>query len=287
MSLAQLRFTFDSIARTSRVRYNISLETLEESLDSFEKRGTLMRIYYGLMVVLLLLGLSFSSGASWLFDIETGLVACDYNDVAVPRDTGTRFSLSDELDFDYGSFIRFRAGYLIAGRHYLGALVAPLRLKASGTFDREVSFNGTEFPADTVVDAKYRFDSYRLTYRYKLVDKTKFELGVGGTFKIRDAEISLTSGTLSSSKKNTGPVPLVNFAFLWNATDKVSFMLSGDALAAPQGRAEDIFMGIKYGIAPNLSLRGGYRLLEGGADVEEVYNFTLIHYAAIAALINL
>ena len=49
--------------------------------------------------------------AEWLFDVESGLVISGYNNVAIPRETGTEFSLSEELETDDDSFIRFRAGY--------------------------------------------------------------------------------------------------------------------------------------------------------------------------------
>ncbi len=240
-----------------------------------------------LLLPLALVLIALPVAAEWLFDVESGLVVSGYNNVAIPRETGTEFSLSEELETDDDSFFRFRAGYVIGERHYIGALVAPLRLGAYGRLERDVMFNGTEFPRGTVVDAEYRFDSYRLTYRYTLVDRPKFEFGIGGTVKVRDAEISLSGGRLSSAKANTGPVPLVNFALAWHTTDRLSLMLTGDALAASQGRAEDVFAGIKYMIGPHLFLRGGYRILEGGADVEEVYNFAMIHYVAIAALVSL
>jgi hypothetical protein len=33
-------------------------------------------------------------------------------------------------------------------------------------------------------------------------------------------------------------------------------------------------------------LRAGYRVVEGGADVESVYNFTWINYAALGATVR-
>jgi hypothetical protein len=35
-----------------------------------------------------------------------------------------------------------------------------------------------------------------------------------------------------------------------------------------------------------LTLKAGYRIVEGGADNIEVYSFALIHYASIGALIR-
>ncbi|NLE06337.1 MAG: hypothetical protein GX638_16250 [Crenarchaeota archaeon] len=36
-----------------------------------------------------------------------------------------------------------------------------------------------------------------------------------------------------------------------------------------------------YKITDQLKIRGGYRMLEGGADNDEVYTFSLFHYAVL------
>ena len=36
-------------------------------------------------------------------------------------------------------------------------------------------------------------------------------------------------------------------------------------------------------ISPRWSLAAGYRMVEGGADVEEVYNFAWLHYGVASA----
>ena len=50
----------------------------------------------------------------------------------------------------------------------------------------------------------------------------------------------------------------------------------GDALAAPQGRAEDVLLAPYVDLSERVRFRIGYRLLEGGADNDEVYNFALV-----------
>lgn len=47
---------------------------------------------------------------------------------------------------------------------------------------------------------------------------------------------------------------------------------------ARQGRAEDFLLAIEWKAKNNLSFKFGYRILEGGADVPEVYNFSLFNY---------
>jgi len=58
-------------------------------------------------------------------------------------------------------------------------------------------------------------------------------------------------------------------------------LLDGDALAAPQGRAEDVLIAATYKLSDGFGIRAGYRILEGGADNDEVYNFSLFHYASV------
>ena len=144
----------------------------------------------------------------------------------------------------------------------------------------DIFFEGVVFPANTELAGTYKFNSYRLTYRYDIVQKPRFEFGLGITAKIRDAEIALSSSGLTSEKTNVGFVPIINFRLLWKIDDQFGLLLDGDALAAPQGRAEDVLLAATYKFSDNLDIRAGYRILEGGADNDEVYNFALFHYAS-------
>ena len=85
---------------------------------------------------------------------------------------------------------------------------------------------------------------------------------------------------LSSEKTDLGVVPLINFKFERRLGIAATFLLEGDALAAPQGRAEDIFAGIVVDAGKQWSIKAGYRFLEGGADNDEVYTFAAVHYVA-------
>ncbi len=220
-------------------------------------------------------------------DIESGLVGTGYNDVTIPGDNGTLFSLKNDLNAKSGVFIRLRAGYTIKSRHTISVLYAPLTVKSEGSINRQIDFEGVTFPANTPLDASYTFNSYRITYRYDFVKKPKFEFGLGFTAKIRDAEIALKGDDLSAKKTNVGFVPIINFRLNWKAKEKLGILLEGDALAAPQGRAEDVLIAITYKLFDKLAIKTGYRILEGGADNDEVYNFSLFNYAVLGVMITL
>lgn len=219
-------------------------------------------------------------------DIETGVVFSGYNDVRIPNETGTDISLTDDLKTDPNLFSRAKLIYKINDKHTITALFAPLRLEADGSVNKTVRFEDEEFPPNTKLKSIYRFDSYRLTYRYKFYDNKDIQFGLGFTAKIRDASISLKGGNKEAEKKNTGFVPLINFRGEWRFSRNWTLVLDGDALAAPQGRAEDVFLGVEYDMAQNVDLKFGYRILEGGADAGEVYTFALLHYIVIGAILT-
>jgi hypothetical protein len=236
--------------------------------------------------VLLLIGLP-RAFAQWSIDAESGAVFSGYNDVRIPNESGTKFSLSEELETDADYFVRLRLTYSFNDKHHISALAAPLRLDASGRIDRPVKFNQMEFAANVPLKARYRFDSYRLTYRYDVYRRKKLRAGIGLTAKIRDASISLEDQEKKTENKNTGFVPLVNFRVDWTFAERFGLLLEGDALAAPQGRAEDVLLALRYEPVKRATVRFGYRLLEGGADVDKVYTFALINYIAFGVTVRL
>jgi hypothetical protein len=231
-----------------------------------------MKRYLGMLV----LALVSSAAAGWSVDVEAGPVFSGYNDVRIPGDTGTLFSLVDDLDARTALGFRARVSRTLGNRHWVSVLVAPLRVESRGTLDRDVVF------VDEELEALYRFDSYRLTYRYGLVRARRFRLDLGLTAKVRDAEIRLNYAIVrlpGASKTNTGFVPLVSFRADWQLGPRVGLVLDGDALGVPQGRAEDVSAALRFGLGDRVDARVGYRVLEGGSDVDEVYGFALFHYA--------
>jgi hypothetical protein len=226
----------------------------------------------------LALGSAPLSFGQWFIDFENGLALSGTNDVRIPGDTGTLFSLSKDLETEPAYFFRLRIGYQWKSRHTVSVFAAPFRLRAAGSVPQPVLFFEETFPAGTPLTGTYTFNSYRLTYRYDLVRGNTWRVGLGLTAKIRDAAIRVEGGGLSSTKTNVGFVPLLHFRVLWQFHEAWGLLLEGDAAAAKQGRAEDVLLALQWKPSDKWALRIGYRILEGGANVEEVYNFSLIHF---------
>ena len=216
----------------------------------------------------------------WRVDLENGAAISGYNDVGIPGNTGTRFSMTDDLKSDTEYFWRVRADFRLAPKHVLSGLIAPLTINSSGKFNAPVDFAGATFAPGVPTDGTWTFNSYRVTYRYEPWRRDTWMLGFGVTAKVRDAVIRLESASTASEKTDLGVVPLINFKFERRLGNRATFLLEGDALAAPQGRAEDVFAGIVVDAGRNWSIKAGYRFLEGGADNDEVYTFASVHYVA-------
>jgi hypothetical protein len=201
-------------------------------------------VVFSVAVVLLLSGARVSAQGRVTFDIENGAAISGYNDVRIPGNTGTFFSITDDLTSATTYFWRVRAEVRVAPKHIVSVLAAPLTIDASGSFNRPVSFMGATFAAGAPVRGRYVFNSYRVSYRYEFVQTDNWRFGVGVTGKIRDAATRLESAGRIAEKTNVGFVPLVNFALERRLGTRATLQIAGDALAVPQGRAEDVFAGV-------------------------------------------
>ena len=240
------------------------------------------------LIIIILLSFTFSVQAQLKVDIETGIVWNGYNDVRVPQEQGTEFSLVKDKDDDVSDFYRIQLFYYLNNKHVFRFLYAPLKTFSKGIFNKDVYFAGELFPENTYYAAVYKFNSYRVTYRYNFSSSGKFQWGLGLTAKIRDAKIEVIGNNQQAEKIDLGFVPLIYFNLKWFPADQLSLELTGEALASPngQGRAEDVLLSLNYLLKDNIKFKAGYRILEGGADVEEVYNFTLFHYAVVGATVE-
>jgi hypothetical protein len=211
---------------------------------------------------------------------ELGPVWQSRNDVQVPNDQGgTRFSLVDLVGHGPYPAFRFYFTWRISARHDLRLLLAPLSYTQTGIFAEPVNFVGETYQSGKTVEGTYKFNSWRLTYRYKFHHGENWNWWIGFTAKIRDAKIKLQQDNFSSEKTDLGFVPLLHIRGEYKINQQWWLLFDVDALAGGPGRAEDGTLQIGYNFNKQWSVSAGYRTVEGGADVEEVYNFAWFHYA--------
>lgn len=219
----------------------------------------------------------------FITQLELGPVWQGRNDVQIPNDeSGTRFSLKDLTGSGPFPVIRFYFTWRINERNDLRLLLAPLSITESGILNKPLSFAGRDYQSGVATEGSYKFNSWRLTYRYKFHHGEQWHWWVGFTAKIRDAKIKLQQNEVSSEKTDLGFVPLLHIRgeYHWNPKWWILFDL--DALAGGPGRAEDGTLQFGYNLSEKWSVSAGYRTVEGGADVDEVYNFAWFHYLVVS-----
>lgn len=217
----------------------------------------------------------------WNVQVEAAAAWQTLNDQAVPGDGGTRIALTD---FGKGPFPAYRIyfGGRIDERREWRVLYAPFEVHLSGSLGKDVNYQGRTFQKGVATDAKYKFNSYRFTYAYNMDPVNDWTWSLGFTGKIRDAEVKLSQGGVSESKSNVGFVPLLHINAAKELGSEWKFKFDMDGLMAPQGRAFDIALFFERKLeAPGRHFLAGYRMVEGGADNDAVYNFAWFHYLTV------
>jgi len=214
-----------------------------------------------------------------VLELEGGPVWQTRNDVRIPSETGTAFSLVDAIGSGPYRTVRFEVAFDLNERHGVRAVIAPLDVEEAGALAKTVLFAGETFPPATPTDASYKFSSYRFTYRYRFYDGATWRWRIGFTGFIRDARIALRQNDKFAEDTDVGFVPLAHLRGDARLSERWRFIVDFDGVAAPQGRAFDVAAKLGYRIAERWELAFGYRTIEGGADVEKVYTFAWLHFA--------
>lgn len=244
----------------------------------------MFRIWIVMMLVLAAAAAQ-AQPSRFALEVEAGPVWQSYNDVEIPNDgTATRFSLKDLAGSGPWFAARAYLTWNINERHGLRALAAPLTINETGTPTEPIRFAGADYEAGVPTEATYKFNSWRLGYRYTFGGGgERWTWRLGFTAKIRDAKIALNQGGTTSEKTDLGFVPLLHVSTDWRFADQWFLLLDIEALAGGPGRAEDVSLKVSREVSSRWSLAAGYRMVEGGADVEEVYNFAWFHYGVVSA----
>ena len=236
-----------------------------------------------LAIVSLLISAPHADAGTMDVEIEGGAAWFSQNNVRVPGDTGTKFDMLDLTGSGPQPYIRLYATYEFNPRHALRLTLAPFEIAGTGTLNEDVTFEDTVFPASTKTKGTYRFNTYRLTYRWTFHRSDRWHLGLGAAALIRDAKIQLEQSDRKDHKNDLGIVPLLHLYAAYLPDENIEFIFDLEGAWSPQGRAVDAALKARYTFDAGWYAEAGYRTLEGGADNDTVYTFAWIHYALAAA----
>jgi hypothetical protein len=217
-------------------------------------------------------GIEVEGGGSWFSE----------NQVQIPGDSGTRFSLLDLTGRGPTAYFRMSGSWDLNPRHGIVVTLAPLQVKGTGMLPQTVRFTDKNFAPGVSTEGTYKFNTYRVTYGYTFLDHRDWRLRIGATGLVRDAKIELKQGNTSAQKENVGFAPLLHFDAQYRLSRSIALIAEFDGLVAPQGRLIDLAMKINHDLTDRWSLGVGYRMLEGGSDSDDVYNFAWLHFVFLS-----
>jgi hypothetical protein len=204
--------------------------------------------------------------------VEVGPLWSSRNDVRVPGTTGTEFDMTSLTGDGPDPAFRLDVDWQITDKHGVRAVIAPLELTGSGQLPTETFFAGTTLNQGST-NATYRFNTYKLTYRYTLSNNDVWRWNIGFTGVIRDADIALQQGQTRANDDDVGFVPTLHLSGIYQPRHDWRLLLDFDGLAGGPGRLFDIALKADYSLNERWRIGAGYRMLEGGVDVDDVYNF--------------
>ena len=228
-------------------------------------------------ILFICLNANLAANAQTFVNLESGAFFTNINDIRYGSN-GTLFSLKNDFQTPVSPFLRLRIGFLTDEKNHFSILYAPLKIVETGTLANDILFDGNNFKANMPIEAVYMFNSYRFTYNRRIINKDNFNFGLGLSAKIRDAGVSLKNSELFKENFNVGFAPLINLIANWDISQKMGVNFFGEGIAASKGRAIDISLSGRYTFSESLQGNFGYRLLEGGANGTERYNFIQLHF---------
>ena len=228
-------------------------------------------------ILFICLNANLAANAQTFVNLESGAFFTNINDIRYGSN-GTLFSLKNDFQTPVSPFLRLRIGFLTDEKNHFSILYAPLKIVETGTLANDILFDGNNFKANMPIEAVYMFNSYRFTYNRRIISKDNFNFGLGLSAKIRDAGVSLKNSELFKENFNVGFAPLINLIANWDISQKMGVNFFGEGIAASKGRAIDISLSGRYTFSESLQGNFGYRLLEGGANGTERYNFIQLHF---------
>ena len=216
-------------------------------------------------------------------EFETGAVWQSRNEIHIPDSAdGTRFDLRQLQGSGPEVQRRVELTWNVAHRHSIRFVYAPLSFSGTGSFANPVRFAGSTFASGTATDSDYRFDSYRLTYRYLAYESERWRLRIGATAFIRDAKVELRQPGVTASDSDVGFVPLLSANVEYQLAPRWTALVDFDGLVSTQGRAIDAAAKIRYDFTDTWFVTAGYRVFEGGVDNGERFAFGWYNFAVVS-----
>lgn len=144
---------------------------------------------------------------------------------------GTDINLDRTFGFGDQDRFRFDGYWRFAQRHKVRLMYFSSRSEESRTISEPIEFQGTTYPIDALVDARFNTDVLELAYEYAFLRRDSFEIAASlGLHNLKvstrlRASASSTAGAggleLSEEAKGNGPLPVLGLHGIWAFSDRL------------------------------------------------------------------
>lgn len=207
---------------------------------------------------------------------EAGPAYVAQNDGRYGED-GTLYRAGDVGQQDTLAVTRRATIELRTRRHAVIALYAPFALDSRVTLARPLRFRDEMFAAGTVVDHRYVFDGFRLSYLFGIVPEGAWRVEAGASFQVRSARVAFNdvAGTQEAAQSDIGPVGALKARIThqpgstWWGQLEVDALSTFGLLGDTSGGIYDVALTAGRPLRPGLDAHVTLRLLGGGAEVPD------------------
>lgn len=166
---------------------------------------------------------------------------------------GTEVDLEVDLGLNRSDTVfRIDGYYRFNKKHRLDFSVFDLSRSASKVIQKDIDWNDTLFPIDTIVDSDFDLAIYKIAYTWSFMRRDKGYLGLTAGLYIADFGTRLEAEAIGAVESSdiTAPLPVIGLRGQYDFTEKLSFRASGEIFALEyedySGSLYDIYAGLDY-----------------------------------------
>ncbi len=204
------------------------------------------------------------------FGISVGVFVTDRDsktrfDAQASSMTGTEVDLESEFGLDTSdSVFRFDGYYRFNEKHRLDFSWFDLSRTGSRSIQRDIDWNDTVFPLDTVINSDFDLAIYKVAYTWSFLRRDNGYLGLTAGLYVADIKTTLSASSIAAIEEGaiTAPLPVVGLRGEHRFSEKWSLRASGEVFALESGDFKgslyDLYVGLDYQLFDRMAIGAGF-----------------------------
>lgn len=189
-------------------------------------------------------------------------------------DSGTEVDLESDLGLGASDNVfRIDAYFRFNEKHRLDLSAFDLSRTASKQIQKDIEWDGSVYPIDTVIDAGLDLKIYKLAYTWSFMRRDKGYLGASAGLYVADIGTSLAAAAIgqSSSRATTAPLPVIGLRGQYDFSEKWSLRGSAELFAFEyddfDGSLYDLYAGLDYQLFEHMAIGVGVNSVDFNVGV--------------------